>query len=140
MSPLRPRTLRIARVLLEPKAEEAQGTPDAALEHACGLLYSRLSPWIGRDGCTRLLRRALVLSADTHPSLTGGTVSDADPHLGGLSGLSEAPAGREAAEAFLATVFCDLGRLVGDAVAVRVILPETPDLWELDEPADGDDR
>lgn len=132
---------RTVRLLLDEQLDTPEGaTMGDALERLCGLLHQRLAPWIGVDGCTRLLHRAMATAAEHHPNLATATVGSAPPHLGGISWLAEAPPedARGAAESFLGAVYATLERLVGDDVAVRLILPDKPEGWRLDEPDDGE--
>ena len=135
--------IQAARALLDEEGRGDQSTADVvmSLNRACATLYARLAPWIGADGCTRLISRAIALAAVAHPALTGATVSADPPHLEGIDEMSKLSAGksRAAAETFVACVFEHLGRLVGEAVALRVLLPETPEHWGI-APVDGDGR
>lgn len=143
MPPLRPECIRAARALLDepPLIALASGAEVVgAVERASERLVTRLSPWIGIDGCTTLLTRALSRAAVAHPAFAGATIRDASPHFDGLGGLArQSPDdARAAAEEFLGAAFDHLGRLIGDAVAVRLVLPESPDSWGGVPPREGD--
>ncbi len=84
----------------------------------------------------------MLLAARKHAVLRGVTVREEIPHLGGLKRIVEAPpaVARAAVEAFLALALADLGALVGDGIALRIVMPDSPTLWSADEPTDGEDR
>lgn len=129
-----------AALLAEQGVGVATDERGVVLERACVAIHRRLAPWIGADGCTRLLVRALTLAAERHTVLRDITIMMAPPYLVDVDAFARAsPAvARQAAEAFIGSVFDDLGRLVGDAVALRIVLPESPESWGTSR-SDGDE-
>lgn len=141
MREVRPACLRAATALVDASAVASPDLPPT-FEAVVADLHRTLGPWIGADGCTRLLHRAMLLASRAHPSLRAVTVREAAPHLGDLARFAASPrdVGRAAVEAFLGHALQDLGALVGDGIALRIVLPHSPTLWGADEPTDGDDR
>lgn len=128
---LRPACLGIAQALLD--EQRGASSPTEAAERVCVVLHLRLEPWIGADACTRLLRRALNRAAAGRPALAAASIEPAPPHLvGWASVLTDMPPddAREFLLAFLALAFDQLGRVVGDAVAARLLLPDAVDAWQ----------
>ena len=141
METVRPACQLASTAMLESYRHGSQPMP-AVLETITASLYQKLSPWVGPDGCTRLLHRAMLIAAREHPALRGVTVRETAPHISGVTRLAESvpDTGRSAMEAFLAIALHDLGALIGDAVALRIVLPESPHLWSADEPSDGEEE
>jgi len=140
--PTRPRGVLVARALLLEQGHAAEVAQDVrdALEGACLRLHQRLDPWIGADGCTRVFHRALLITAESHPALANAGAQSEAPHIVGLAGLASQPleTAQAAAEALLAFIVQHLGRMVGDDVAVRLLLPEARHLWTVGSRAGGD--
>lgn len=141
METVRPASQRAATALLDGHADASQAMP-VVLEAITALLHRKLAPWIGLDGCTRLIHRGMLIAAREHPALRGNTIRETAPHNTCVERLAEASpaAGRAAVEAFLAIALHDLGALIGDAVALRIVLPESQHLWSVEEPTDGEDE
>lgn len=94
-------------------------------------LYGELSRWIGSVGCHALFTRALADARVSHPLLTGVRVQKGDqPYFEGTAEIIDAhgaSATAEAFEAMLVTLVELLGRLIGDDMAVKLILQSLPE-------------
>jgi len=94
-------------------------------------LYRELSRWLGSVGCHALFTRALADARVSHPLLTGVRVQKGDqPYFEGTAEIIDAhgaSATAEAFEAMLVTLVELLGRLIGDDMAVKLILQSLPE-------------
>lgn len=128
MQPPPPSRRRAASALLDEQGwTEATPAGTVGLEQVTAVLHQRLGPWIGADGCARLLAHSISLASVQHESLRGVTVAPVPPHLDSPQSPAPVPiaATREAAETVLLSVLEDLGRLIGEPVALRILLPDT---------------
>ena len=94
-------------------------------------LYRELSRWVGSVGCHALFTRALADARVSHPLLTGVRVQEGDqPSFEGTAEIIDAhgaSATAEALEAMLVTLVEILGRLIGDDMAMKLILQSLPE-------------
>ncbi len=95
-------------------------------------LYRELSRWVGSVGCHALFPRALAEARVSHPLLTDVRVQKGDqPYFEGTAEIIDAhgaSATAEAFEAMLVTLVGLLGRLIGDDMAVKLILQSLPEV------------
>src|SRR5688572_16399717 len=132
---------KIARRLLAleraPGSSKDSESPTAAeLQELCTRVTAHLCDSIGEDGCTALLARALARTESEHPVLANiRRVTNGDVALEGVAagveshGVAAVISGLEALFAALTDI---LGRLIGEDMALRVMLPD-PRLQPRDE-------
>jgi|GEM_PF-4756934 len=125
--------LTAARALIGVDQPEASWAgPDALtlLEGICAHVLRRLAPAIGPVASRALLRRALVLTRTAYPVFGHASLREGPPYLSGLAELAALPRAEAilAAEAFLTHLGEHLGRVVGEALALRLLgpLPKGP--------------
>lgn len=128
-----PSSQEIARWLLAleraPGASKGQEAATASqLQQLCTRVTGNLADTMGGDGCTALLARALARTERAHPVLTSiRRISNGDIVLDSVAagveshGLAAATSGLEALFAALTDI---LGRLIGEDMALRVMLPD----------------
>ena len=135
------RSQEIARQLLASARVSESGSasepPSAAqLQQLCTRVTENLCDTIGRDGCMALLARALARTESAHPVLTTvRRITNGDIELDSVAAGAErhgVPAVTSGLEAMLAALTDILGRLIGDDMALRVMLPDPP-LWPRDK-------
>ena len=127
-------SLQIARRVLRRAGETGSddgGAPTAAeLQRACNRLKANLCETMGADGCTALFARALARTEAAHPALKSvRRVSEGDIALDDVLPSVEThglAAVTEALEAFLAALIDVLGRLIGEDMALRLMLLPDP--------------
>lgn len=113
----------------EAQSDDAPASADAALATS-DRLYRELSRWVGTSGCHALFTRALADARSSHPLLIGVRLqNDTQPHFEGTAEIIEAfgaSATAEAVEAVLVALVELLGRLIGDDMAMKLILQSLP--------------
>lgn len=102
----------------------------AALQRACSRVRDNLREFMGDDGCTALLARALARTEAQHPALVtvrhlngGGISLDGVAESVDLHGVRATTAAIEALLLALADV---LGRLIGENMAAKVMESDAP--------------
>ncbi len=123
MTDLPARSLEAARGLWERTAGDGTQTGDTrdAADQLLKNLGIALRRWIGAEGYSALLSRAVLLASDECPVLVGTTIlglSQTAPQHGGVPSSEEIAA---AIIALLAALMSLLGRIIGDDMAVRLI-------------------
>jgi hypothetical protein len=131
----------VARKLLEQEAREL-GQPDdlvSAAESVFRRLHDHLSRWFGFEGYDALVARTIDRARVAHPVLRsldtaippkGNGRAREEVRMASIAAALRALPPAEAADALvgmLGTFISLLGRLVGDDMAVRLILQSWPD-------------
>lgn len=142
VSAIRPGCARAARALLADQIGTPADAPELRrrVDALAGFLHQRLGVWIGTDGCAVLLRRAWSRAALDHPVLTRLVLRGAPPYVDWPAAELAMADVVAAVDAVLVHAFDHLGRLVGDEVAARLLLPEHVRGWDAEDPSSGDDR
>ena len=100
----------------------------AQLQQLCTRVTENLRDTMGDDGCTALLARALARTESAHPVLTTvRRITDGEIALDSVAAAVEThgvAAVTSGLEAFFAALTDILGRLIGDDMALRVMLPD----------------
>lgn len=116
---------------IDARDDEVLAEPGATLVTA-ERLYHELSQWVGGVGCYALFTRALADAQLSHPLLTGLRLqNNAQPYIGGTAEIIQAYGASptdQALEAMLVTLVEILGRLIGDDMAMTLILRSLPEL------------
>lgn len=129
-----PKAREVVRNLIDLEADtqsdEAPATTSATLA-TCERLYRELSRWVGSVGCHALFTRALADAQASHPLLFSVRLQNrAQPYFEGTAEIIDvcgASATADALEAMLVTLVELLGRLIGDDMAVKLILQSSPE-------------
>ena len=131
----------IARSLLEREAR-ALGAPDdfvGAAESVFRRLHDHLARWFGFEGYDALVARTIDRARVAHPVLrtassspagSGNGIARERARLVGLAASLRSASGEESSAALvslLGTFISLLGRLVGDDMAMQLILQSWPD-------------
>jgi len=115
---------------VDSRSDEIPAAASAALETS-ERLYRELSRWVGPVGCHALFTRALADAKISHPLLIGLHLQDhTQPYFNGSTEIIDAhghAATAEALEAMLVTLVEILGRLIGDDMAMKLILQSLPE-------------
>ncbi len=115
---------------VDSRSDEVPAAATATLETS-ERLYRELSRWVGTAGCHALFTRALADAQTSHPLLIGLRVqSQTQPYFNGSAEIIDAhgpAATAEALEAMLVTLVEILGRLIGDDMAMKLILQSLPE-------------
>lgn len=102
----------------------------AALQLTCSRVSDNLREFMGVDGCSALLDRAIARTEDRHPVWREIRRRDRDGvHLDGIAAsvdLHGIAAVSAAVNALLAALFEVLARLIGEDLALRMMGLETP--------------
>lgn len=108
----------------------------AELQRLCTRVTESLGDTMGDDGCTALLARALARTESAHPVLTNiRRVANDTIVLDGVAAGVESHgvlAVTTALEALFTALADILGRLIGEDMALRVMIPDSR-LWPRDE-------
>jgi hypothetical protein len=141
MAPETPTVRQLTHRLLD----RAGGSDDAAdagaavALDACERVCRELSRWVGTNGCSALLARAIADARVGHPVLEEIRIADrSEP---GLEGVPEgvrkhgAAATAEGLEMLLVTLLELLGRLIGDDMVMRLVEQVEQDRTPDDPPA-----
>jgi len=101
------------------------GAPEemaAAAEQGCARLRAGLTRWIGSDGYRALVDRALEQARAGHPALTGLQCQAGDVQgVAAAVGAHGAAEVREGIFALVALLIDLLSRVIGEAMAVRLV-------------------
>lgn len=128
-------SLQAARRVLrrERDAGSSENSPPTAseLQRACHRVTENLRDTMGADGCTALFARALARTETAHPALKSiRRITKADIGLDDVARSVDAhgiAAVTGALEAFFAALIDVLGRLIGEDMALRIVLlPDLP--------------
>ena len=127
-----PRTVQAAHALwaLVEREVDPVGDVQAAIDLLFTLLEAGLRRWIGAEGYASLLSRSLANTLPTHPALSSIPDLGTDTH-GGVPDVTSLAADdaarRDAVIALLATMMQQLGGIIGEEMATRLIeLSGTP--------------
>lgn len=129
-----PKARELVRNLIGREADTQPDETPAAMNStlvACERLHRELSRWVGPIGCHALFTRALADTGALHPLLSGIRLQNqTQPYFGGTAEISDAygpAATAEALDAMLVTLVEILGRLIGDDMAMKLILQSLPE-------------
>lgn len=129
-----PKAEELVRNLIELEADSRSdeiSAPASATLATSERLYRELSRWVGPAGCHALFTRALADSQTLHPLLIGVRLQNqTQPYFDGTTEIIAAygpAATSEALEAMLVTLVEILGRLIGDDMAMKLILQSLPE-------------
>ncbi|MCZ8204376.1 hypothetical protein [Gemmatimonas sp.] len=118
------RPMRVVALRLWDATAHHTGTPDDVLaicEALLAQLDARLRRWIGAEGYGSLLSRSVAETLATHPVLATIPNLLNDETETSVDVTAESLAQREACIALLVTMMRQLGRIVGESMAIRLI-------------------
>lgn len=123
-------SVQIARRLLRRERQSGSGAEGALtaaeLQRTCTRLTANLRDTLGAEGCTALFARALARTEEAHPALKSvRRIARSDLVLEDVAASVETygiAAVTEALEAFLAALVDVLGRIIGEDMAIRILM------------------